>query len=151
MLKKDPIGLHNLFSIVGLGVSLLLLGFGGQFILDMNRYGSYQDQPFQKLIALGLCIGGALCLLLSIALILRMKWARVGFQVVLTLAGIAWMIFMLFLFKDSSDGLPIILGLTAFGITVALFGILFLESPYFLHDLQQDQTTDKERQDILDQ
>lgn len=150
-MNNMQIGLHNLFAIIGLGVSLLLLGLGGQFILDTNHYESYSDDPLQHWMTIICCSVGVLCLFLSIALMMRAKWARLAFQVVLILGGIAWLIFMLFLITDSKDAWAIILGMTAFGVTVSLSGVLLLESPHFQQDLQQRGGHEKERWDILDQ
>ena len=149
-MNKNPIGLHILFAILGLGVSLLLLGVGGQFILDMNRYDAY-GPSYREWAAFGFSVGGACCLFFSIALIMRMKWARIAFQVLLILGGITWLIFMVSLIQDSQNAWAVVLGMTVFGITIAIFGILFLESPHFLRDMQQAPDSDSERWDILDQ
>lgn len=149
-MTKNSIGLHNLFAILGLGVSLLLLGFGGQFILQMNRYESYDSPVFENLLAFGFTGAGFCCLLFSIGLIMRMQWAKTAFQVMLILGGLAWLVFMVSLFRDSPNAWAVLVGMTAFGVTVVLFGILLLESPHFLHDLQQQQSSDRERLDILD-
>lgn len=147
-MNKNRIGLHILFALLGLGASLLFLGLGGQFI--MHSYENYY-QPSDDLIVGGVFSGlGLICLIFSIALMQRLNWARIAFQVLLLLGGIAWLIFMAFLAQDSPRTWAIVAGMGAAGIMIVVFGVLFLENIHFIEDLQQEQNEDKEHLDILD-
>lgn len=148
-MSKNPIGLHILFALLGLGSSLLLLGVGGQFVLEIYSYHSTSHN--EGVLGAGFCAAGVLCLIFSIGLIMRMEWARIAFQVLLILGGIGWMTFIVFLANDSPRAWAVLIGLAAIGLMVVLFGVLFLESPYFLHDLKGGQVSRKDYWDILDQ
>lgn len=148
-MSKNPVGLHILFALLGLGTSLLLLGVAGQFVLETYRH---QDTPpTDSVIAFGFCVAGVMCLTFSIGLILRMEWARIAFQVLLILGGIAWMAFIVYLATDSPQAWAVLTGMAAVGLMIVLFGVLFLESPHFLHDLKGRRIFPKEHWDILDQ
>ncbi|WP_143473530.1 hypothetical protein [Flavilitoribacter nigricans] len=149
-MNKNPIGLHILFAFLGLGISLLLLGVGAQFIIEIQRYDTYNDDG-DLLAGTAFCIGGIVCLIFSIALILRLDWARIAFQVLLILGGIVWLTFMVFLAADSPRAWAVITGMAAAGVMVVIFGVLFLESAYFQQDLRKGHPPGKDHWDILDQ
>jgi hypothetical protein len=149
-MQKNPIGLHILFALLGLGISMLLLGVGAQFILEIQRYDTYNDDG-DLLAGTAFCVAGIICLVFSIALILRLDWARIAFQVLLILGGIAWLTFIVFLATDSPRAWAVLTGMAAAGVMVVLFGVLFLESGYLQRDLRQEQPGRKDHWDILDQ
>lgn len=149
-MHKNPIGLHILFALLGLGASVLLLGLGAQFILEIQRYGTYNDDG-DLLAGTAFCIAGIVCLVFSVALILRLEWARIAFQVILILGGIAWLTFIVFLAADSPRAWAVLIGMGAAGVMIVLFGVLFLENAYFQQDLHKGHSTGKDHWDILDQ
>lgn len=149
-MHKNRIGLHVLFALLGLGVSLLLLGMGAQFIMEIQRYDTYNDEG-DLLAGTAFCIAGIVCLIFSIALILRLNWARIAFQVLLLLGGIAWLTFIVFLMADSPRAWAVLIGMAAAGVMVVIFGVLFLENAYFQQDLRNGDASVKDHWDILDQ
>lgn len=149
-MHKNPIGLHILFALLGLGASVLLLGLGAQFILEIQRYDTYNDDG-DLLAGTAFCIAGIVCLVFSVALILRLEWARIAFQVILILGGISWLTFIVFLAADSPRAWAVLIGMGAAGVMIVLFGVLFLENSYFQQDLHKGHTERKDHWDILDQ
>ena len=149
-MHKNPIGLHILFALLGLGISMLLLGVGAQFILEIQRFDTYNDNG-DLLAGTAFCVAGIIFLIFSIALILRLDWARIAFQVLLILGGIAWLTFIVFLAADSPRAWAVLTGMAAAGVMVVLFGVLFLESSYLQRDLRQEHPVRKDHWDILDQ
>ena len=149
-MNKNRIGLHILFAMLGLGVSLLFLGLGGQFVIEAQKNDIYYERStyLEGFIFLSL---GILCFIFSIALIQRLKWARVAFQVLLILGGLAWLGFVIFLANDSPDAWAILIGMAGMGLMMALFGVLLLENHHFYQDIQQDAVYGKENLEILDQ
>lgn len=148
-MQRNPIGLHILFALLGLGASLLLLGLGAQFILEIQRYDTYNDDG-DLLAGTAFCIAGIVCLIFSIALILRLEWARIAFQVVLILGGIAWLTFIVFIAADNPRAWAVLTGMAAAGVMIVLFGVLFLENGYLQRDLRKGHSGSKDRWDILD-
>lgn len=149
-MHKNPIGLHILFALLGLGVSILLLGLGAQFIIEVQRYDTYNNDG-DLLAGTAFCIAGIICLVFSIALILRLDWARIAFQVLLILGGISWLTFIVFLAVDSPRAWAVLTGMGAAGVMIVIFGVLFLENTHFQHDLQQGNPSNKDHWEILDQ
>ena len=128
---------------------MLLLGVGAQYILELQRYnGSNNDGDM--LAGTAFCIAGVTCLIFSVALILRLDWARIAFQVLMILGGIAWLAFIVFMAADSPRAWPILTGMGAAGTMIVLFGVLFLENVYFRQDLQKGHDMAKDHLDILD-
>lgn len=150
-MNKNRIGLHILFALLGLGASFLFLGLGGQFIIEVYRYDHYSHNN-ELVSGTVFSVISVVCLIFSIALIRRLSWARIAFQVLLLLGGIAWLIFMTFLAQGQGTGAwAIVAGMGAAGIMIVVFGVLFLENAHFIEDLEQDQNEDKDHLDILDQ
>jgi hypothetical protein len=149
-MHKNPIGLHILFALLGLGVSLLLLGMGAQFMIEIQRYDTYRHDG-DLLAGMAFCIAGIICLVFSVALILRLEWARIAFQVLLILGGISWLTFIIFLSADSPQAWAVLIGMGAAGIMMVIFGVLFLENAHFQHDLHQGGPSGKDHWEILDQ
>lgn len=149
-MSKNPIGLHILFAILGLGISLLSLGVGAQFILEVQRYDSFRNEG-EMVAGMAFCVVGILCLIFSIALILRLNWGRIAFQVMLILGGIAWLAFVAFLAVDSPRAWAVLIGMGAVGLTAVIFGVLFLEHAQFRKDLQGTRSGNPDQWDILDQ
>lgn len=150
MMSKNPIGLHVLFALLGLGISILLLGLGAQFILEMQRSDRYGDGG-ETLAGTAFCVAGVVCLIFSIALIMRLDWARIAFQVMLILGGIAWLTFIVFMAADSPRAWAVLLGMGAAGVLTVLFGVLLLENRHLQQDLKKGASAHKEHWEILDQ
>ncbi|MCB0375608.1 MAG: hypothetical protein KDD04_06790 [Sinomicrobium sp.] len=148
-MTKNPIGLHVLFALLGLGASMLLLGVGGQFILEAAQY-EYNNAA-NTLTGTLFCVGGVVCLIFSIALIMRLQWAKTAFQVIFILGGVAWMVFIVAMAKDSPQAWSVLTGMGIAGLMIVLFGVLFLESDHFQKDLKHGQMEGKDHWDILDQ
>lgn len=148
-MSKNKIGLHILFALLGLGISLLLLGFGAQFVMQMEHFDS-NNREVDLLGTMLTCVAGVVCLVFSVALLLRLEWARIAFQVLLILGGIAWLAFIAFLAAESPQAWAALTGLGAAGLMIVLFGVLFLDSRSFREDLSREKTATSDHLDILD-
>lgn len=148
-MNKTRFGLHLIFALLGLGVSLLFFGIGGQFIVE-SQHNTYHD-PSEGGWAAAFCGGGLLCLIFSLALIMRLNWARIAFQVLLLLGGISWMIFIVVTGAQNPRAWAVLGGMAGFGLLTVVFGVLLLENVHFEQDLKNGRIEPEEKWDILDQ
>lgn len=146
----NRVNLTTLFAMIGIGVSLLLLGIGAQFMVEMNRYGNAGYDSGDMLAGSTFSLAGALTLLFSIALIMRLPWARIALQILLLLAGFGWVIFIIFLAADSPGAWFVLTGMAAIGLSGVIFGLLFLGNRYVLRDFDELPPPPAQSNDLLD-
>ncbi len=131
----NRLNLVNLFAILMLSIALFLIAIGAQFFNELFRdiysfeSGDTNLLDHEEFVpGLGFLLSGLLILLLSLGLILRWKWVRVVFQMVLLLAMLGWAGFMFLLGKELNlerEGF-LLIGMSVIGLGTFLFGLLFL-------------------------
>ena len=144
--------LISLFTIYLLGVDMLLLGVGGQLYDDATRYGSEMSTE-DFWISSSFILLGILLLTLSIAFLLRQKWARVGLNFFYLLAGLVWTAILIFvLMQPFGADTPwlVLLGTSALVYGNLIFGVLFINNQFVLRQFQDEFQHKAELPDILD-
>lgn len=144
----NQVSLITLFALFGIGASLLLLGIGAQFMVDIQGY--YDRSDGELLAGVIFSFVGAVTLLLSIALIMRMHWARIALQILLIIAGFGWIIFLYFISTNSQQAWFALSGMAAVGLAGVIFGLLFLGNHQVLNEFEEISIDRIGSKDILD-
>lgn len=146
-----------LFGLLMLGVSLFVLSIGGQLWQEYIQRGSYEyggNEPLSDFYArIFFIVFGIILTFVSVAFILRYRWARIVMLALFYIATIAWTGFILFLVADNNirNTEWIFFGLCAVVFGLLIFCILFLNNEWVISHWDSDYVDDSQhRKDILD-
>ncbi|MCB0609340.1 MAG: hypothetical protein H6562_15645 [Lewinellaceae bacterium] len=156
----NRLNLINIFIILMLGIAVLLNAIGAQFFAEvfrtMNYYGPSDTTAMMDreefFLGVGFLTFGLFILMLSIGMIMRWRWSRVAFQVVFLLAGIVWAVFTAYLGAEINfrrEGF-ILAGVGAIGLSLCLFGFLFLGNEQVRQHFSGVESPDPGPWEVLD-
>lgn len=146
---KNQFNILTLFGILMLGVSLAMLGFAGQFYAE--RYDVlYPERQAEYWARIGFFIAGIAMTILSVGLLLRYKWSRIGLIAAHVTGLIVWTVFLISIMKSAPSPWFAIGGLSAFVYCFLIFGLFFLNNKYVLEHFEDHHYKNEDHPEILD-
>ena len=147
---SNKFNLITVFGILILGIGLLCLGVAGQFFQEYyrNSFGGESDE--ETLARIAFLTFGIIVVILSIALMLRFRWARIGLTILFWLGMISWTLLLGFTLLEDRNAWPFFIGLSGLVYTQMIFGILFLGNKYVVMHFEDKHHQNEEHPEVLD-
>jgi presenilin-like A22 family membrane protease len=152
---RNQINPAVLFGLLLMGLALFLLSIGAQFWTEHLKSSRYNNSTWESnpdyYARIFFTLFGFVMVIVSLAFTLRATWARYFLLVLFYTAGLAYTVFLLYIWLDGIREIVwILVGLSAMVYGILLFCILFLSNEWVLRHWEKDYVGEERQRDILD-